>query len=229
MDFQEFPDGTLKGPSSIALRITADMYPQWLRIAVDRTFDAEAAGKKVDEVWPAGVPAEQVIAIEAELRDSMSAILACAAAFDGLFGTIADLAPMEAATVATWRKNKTRRDVRICEAIRRRFQIPAANLAKIRPFMRLLFKLRNEAVHPISKTDDPPPHPRLPVAVEKRFVMFRAGNAHNATLMSLRIFTALSRSPRPDYEKLVEHCVYAREWMEDLRLRWEEANEPLFE
>lgn len=228
MEIEILPDGTWQGPSSIALRITADMYPQWLRIALERTFAAEGAAKKVDEIWSDGVPEEQVVAIEAELRESMLAILACAAAFDGLFGTIADIAPLEPAVVATWRRNRTRRDARICEAMRRRFKLGPHNFANIKPFMRLLFRLRNEAIHPVSKTHDPLQHPRLPVAVEKRFVMFRAENAYNATLMSLRIFSALSRSPRSKFEKLVEHCGFAREWMDDLRLRWEKAHEPLF-
>jgi hypothetical protein len=76
------------------LHVSYDMYPQWLRIAIEQSELCSAAAKAVDALWTDGSSREEIDALETELRAGMQACVAAAAAIDGFYGTVVDRAPV---------------------------------------------------------------------------------------------------------------------------------------
>ena len=218
----ESPEGVISGPESITLHLSYDMYPQWLRVAVEHAEAAILAAVEVDRQWATDVEDARARsdAIEAEQRASMQSMVAAAVAFDGMFGMIDDVAPLKTETKDAWRANGTKRPARIAAALRHAFRIPNTEFKKVRQFLDELFRFRDLAVHPASRAEPAIEHPRISTGVEPRFVIFRAENAVLAAGQALTIIHQLLDVPRAKHAKLVEHCGFAKEWVSPVVADW---------
>lgn len=218
----EEPDGSVTGPESITVHLSYEMYPQWLQVAVEHAERAVEASKVVDHEW--AVEPENSIArgeaLEVEMRAAMQAIVATAAVFEGLFGMLADLAPVQASLQASWQTNRTRRPARIAEALKQAFKIPASEFKKVKLLLHQIFDFRDMAMHPTSAAGPAIEHPRLATGVERRFAIFRAENALTATEAAIAIVSGLLEVPKPKHRKLVEHCGFGKEWVEPIKDAW---------
>jgi len=221
------PDGSLTG--SITLHVSYDMYPQWLKIAIEKAERCAEASKVVDSLWTDGSRTEEIEALETELRAGMQACLAAAAAIDGFYGTVKDVAPAPSEVSEKWRAKGLARYKQIAETIRLSFEISPKVFADIRPRLKMLFMFRDEAVHPVGATREPALHPRLKVATERRLVMYSADNAHSGAKFALNLIGILLDLPKPKHAALVEHCQAAKEWVHPILDLWQAKHGQLFE
>lgn len=70
----------------------------------------------------------------------------------------------------------------------------------------MLYRLRDQAVHPPASWKEPVAHPIYGLGMEPRFVHFRAENAINAQALAQRLIYVCMRSPKPQYADLVAWC-----------------------
>jgi hypothetical protein len=221
------PDGSPIG--SLTLHVSYDMYPQWLKIAIEQAERCAEAAKVVDRLWIDGSRTEETEALETELRAGMQACLAAAAAIDGFYGTVRDLGTIPSEVSKTWRHKKLARYKQIAETIRLSFDIGPKVFADVRPRLEMLFMFRDEAVHPTGATREPAPHPRVKVATERRLAMYSADNAHSGAKFALNLIGILLDLPKPKHAALVEHCQAAKEWVHPILDLWEAKHGQLFE
>lgn len=221
-EITESPEGVISGPDSITLHLSYDMYPQWLRVAVEHAESAILAAAEVDRQWATAEEDARARsdAIEAEQRAAMQSMVAAAVAFDGLFGMIEDVAPLPATVKEAWRTNGTKRSARVAAGLRHAFRIPNAEFKKVRQFLDQLFRFRDIAVHPASRAEPAIEHPRINTGVEPRFVIFRAENAVQAAGQALDLIRQLLDVPRKKHAKLTEHCEFAKEWVSPVAAEW---------
>jgi hypothetical protein len=219
-------DGEING--DLILHVSYDMYPQWLRIAIDEAERCAEAAEQVDKVWTDGSRPGEIDALERELRSGMQAIVAAAAAIDGFYGTVKDCCPVPDQIIESWRKSKLARAKQIAETFRRSFQIKQVTFNEIRSRLDELFTFRDEAIHPTGAAQMPVPHPRLKVATERRLTMYSAENAFTASKLALNIIALLLNHPKTKHQSLIEHCEAAKEWISPILRTWEAKNGQMF-
>lgn len=184
--------------SSMIPELRADMFPYWLQMAEQSSLDAEGARR---EVLDAGADENEKFddALEREFRASMIAVAASAFALDAFYASVVLHAP---ATKVASRS----RDGSIFETLKRAFTMTASQQTNLREFLRILFRLRDEAVHPSAAWASPVRHPVFGLAMEPRLVHFRAENAVNGQLHAHRIVWFCLHKPKKKHKDLVTWC-----------------------
>ncbi len=76
----------------------------------------------------------------------------------------------------------------IAEVLRHGFKLRKSEFAQVRAFLRILFSVRDLAVHPSAKPAAPALRTDLNKGVDWRFVQFSARNARNAFDDTVRLF-----------------------------------------
>jgi hypothetical protein len=104
---------------------------------------------------------------EAEFRASLLAVAASAFAVDAFYASV-----VEAASDARVRART--RDGRIFETLRRAFDLTPGQRAALHEPSRIVFRLRDEAVHPPAVWAEPALHPIFNLGMEPRYVSYCA-------------------------------------------------------
>jgi hypothetical protein len=184
--------------SSMITEVRTDIFEHWLRIAEKASDDSEAARKVAVEVDPEDNVAFGE-ALEHEFEASLVAVAASAFAIDAFYASVLEHAPETRVAAGT-------RDASIFETLKRAFALSPVQQAALREPLRMVFRLRDEAVHPPATWVRPAHHPIFNLGIEPRFVSYRAENATNAQLLARKLIAVCLRNPKPKHADLVAWC-----------------------
>jgi hypothetical protein len=206
-DFKLSFDGTTGDlvDSSMITELRADTFHHWLQIAADARESAEAARVSAMEA-ERDDNATFNEALEREFRASLTAIAAAAFAIDAFYASVLEHAP-------DTRVAADSRDAKIFESLKRAFQLSEAQRQALREPLRVIFRLRDEAVHPPAAWVEPVLHPIFNVGMETRFINYRVENANNAQLLAHKLIHVCLRNPKPTYTDLAEWCEALKAWV----------------
>ncbi len=104
------------------------------------------------------------------------------------------------------------RDATVFETLKNAFDLSNAQQAALREPLRLVYRLRDQAVHPPADWRKPIAHPVYGFGMEPRFVYYRAENAVNSQVLIQKMIHVCIGVPKSRYPELVEWC----EAMEEL-------------
>jgi hypothetical protein len=141
-DFQISLDATTGElvDSSMITELRTDIFDHWLRIAEHASDQSEVARRQA--LGAQSADAEGFAeALQREFEASLMAITASAFAIDAFFASVVEHAPEARVTAKS-------RDGTIFETFKRAFSLSHAQLTALRQPLRMLFRLRRDAVHP---------------------------------------------------------------------------------
>jgi hypothetical protein len=184
--------------SSMMPELRTDIFDDWLRIAERASDDSVAARRDALKV-PLDDDQAFASAVQREFEAAMIAVSASAIALDAFFASVVEHAPE--ARVSAGSRHAT-----IYETFKRAFALSNAQLTTALEPLRMIFRLRRNAVHPPATWAAPVLHETWNLGMEPRFVMFRAENAINAHLFAWKLIAECVRRPKKRYPKLVEWC-----------------------
>jgi len=189
--------------SSMITELRTDIFDHWLRIAEQASDQSEAARKLALEA-PPDDSEKFGEAVQREFEASLVAITASAFAIDAFFASVVEHAPEARVSAKT-------RDGTIFETLKLAFSLSHAQLTALRQPLRVLFRLRREAVHPPATWAESVLHPAFNLGMEPRFVNYGAENAVNAQLLARKLVAVCVRTPRPRNPALVAWCEALKE------------------
>jgi hypothetical protein len=91
---------------------------------------------------------------------------------------------------------------------------------RARAYLKDLFWLRDEGVHPKSGTHPTVHHPRIHVQVERRFGLYRHENARAVAISAIALLAQMARMPPRDRTALCQYCSYLRSQLADAEEEW---------
>lgn len=183
-------DGELT--SAMRPMIAWEIWPLWLRVAIDHHDTAAAARNRL--VGADGQENDQLRSqlIEEETRAGMVTISAVAFSLEA----IALSAARHADLVAGIGRNASS-SRRTAEVIKQCFVVPPAKFSDWRDAVIKIFQFRNEAVHHDAQSHDPLPHPGVRAGVPRPAVVYRLENAIIAVDVGLWTAVTVLKEPRP--------------------------------
>ncbi|MGH3130042.1 MAG: hypothetical protein ACRDNX_04425 [Gaiellaceae bacterium] len=186
------------GGSGIVPALRTDIFDHWLLIAEQASVESERVHEDAVET-PLDDNEGFSKALEREFRASLVAVVSAAFAIEAFYRSVLEHAPETRVEAGT-------QDARIFETLKRAFALPAAQHRAIRENIRVIFRLRDQAVHPHATWVKPVRHPVFNVGMEPRFVNYRAEHAVNALLLARKVIAFCLRKPKPKYVDLVAWC-----------------------
>jgi hypothetical protein len=189
--------------TSMVPELRIDTFDHWLAIA-RRARDEATTARERGVAAPLDDDQEFGQALEQEYRATMVVVAASAFAVDAFFASVVQHAPDA-------RVHAKGRDAEVFETLKRAFRLSAAQQTALREPLRVLYRLRDEAVHPPASWKEPLAHPIYGLGMEPRFVYFRAENAINAQALAQKLIHVCMRCPKPQHADLVEWCEAFRE------------------
>lgn len=171
-----------------------NVVPYWLRIASDNLTQSRTAFLKLKDEWGEDSETQHDLLIS-EFLPSMQVIVACATAFDALYGMLKPFAKISDQTLASWKTNKTSRAAQIAEVIRQTHRLKPARSNEFRQAIKAIFKTRDEAVHPSNKLRRTALRPELGVGVDWNFATYRYENAKLSFENTIKIVVFLHENP----------------------------------
>lgn len=187
--------------------VRTDTFQHWLDIAARAAADAENA-RLVAVAADLDDNETFTRAVENEFRTSMVAIAAAAFALDAFYASVIEQAP----TVKVVAKS---RDASIFETLKRAFSLSPQQRTALREQLRLIFRLRDQAVHPPASWARPILHPAFNLGMEPRFVTFRAENAVNAQIFAWQVIWLCLHKPEEDLTSLKSWCEQLRDAVDE--------------
>lgn len=178
--------------SSMRPQIGWELWPLWLRVALDHEAVAAAARRELSEADGDEKDGKRAQLVEDETRAGMVAITAVAFALEAMALSAATRAQLhdgigKSASAAR----------RTAEVLKQCFVIPPARFADWRESIVKIFEARNAAVHPDAGLRDPMPHPALRAAVPRPAHIYRLENTSAAITAALATARLVASSPRP--------------------------------
>jgi hypothetical protein len=189
--------------TSFVNEVRTDTFHHWLDIAERAAADAERA-RLVAVQADLGDHAAFTRGLEDEFRTSMVAVAAAAFAIDAFYASVLQHAP-------EIRVGSGTRDGAIFETLKRGFSLTTEQSTVLREQLRLIFRLRDDAVHPPATWAQPVLHPAFNVGMEPRLVKFRAENAINAQLFASKVIWLCLHKPKGQQTALVSWCEALRD------------------
>jgi hypothetical protein len=212
----------------VTVELRTDMWPYWLREAIDAAIAAAAAGDEIPaldaRVEAGNATAEELdTLVESELIATMRAIGACAFAIDAFYAAVKARSPQHP-DEAAWKANGTARHKQVTETIFYHLKIRnQATKTEIRQRVSKIYEFRDKAVHSSSDFKPPIYRPDLNVALDQAFSMFRRENAVMATGMTVNVIDYFVSFLQNGGDDLVEKKPGARKKMDALLDQYEAA------
>lgn len=199
--------------SNIRPQIAWEIWPLWLRVAIDHEVTALSARDRLLSLDGVGDDQARAETLEEETRAGLVTLSAVAFALEAMALSAArhaGLAPGIGKNASAAR--------RIAELLKQCFAIPPSGFDKWRSALVTIFVARNEAVHPDAGLRDPLPHPALRAGVPRPAHVYRVENATAAVQVGIWTAVVAGRDPRarlgkPFREQTAAWSVFA----EDLR------------
>lgn len=199
-------DGPEAMPATYTVAI--DMWPQWLRVAIEHECNAQAARHAL--VAASGHPHRQK-ALAEEMRAGMVTISAVAFALEALALSAAARVP---AVESVGRNASTGK--KLAETIRQCFDLPGRAFPAWRKTMIQVFQLRNDAVHPDVGFAAPRRHPALNAAVPPPAHIYRLENAKSVVDFAFHTAKFCSEHPKARHKTLRELASAWQQYLADL-------------
>lgn len=171
--------------------IAFDLVPVWISLALRHAQAAKRHQRRRDEAWAGTDEDAKVAALVAECEASMQAIVATATAIEALYDVLRPLNGVGPAAPGTSRHSV------VGEVLRRSFKLPNAGAKGLKALLKHVYSFRDRAVHPKNQLAAPQLHPELGVAMEWRFVWFRAANAVTLAEATARALWELASRGKP--------------------------------
>lgn len=197
--------------SSMKWQVALDVWPIWLDVALQHATEALEARSRLIAAVENAPNGEiegdlQARLMKEEATAGMVAIAAAAFALDNFADSVREFAPNIDSAKREWQSAGTARHRQIAETLRRTFRVTNSGAKSLADGISQIFKFRDWAVHPSGNFREPVQHDHLDVAVEWRFVAFRASNAAHTAFAATSIISQCIRAPRTSNTKLVEWC-----------------------
>jgi hypothetical protein len=189
------PDG--KPIGSLALHVHFDVCPTWVELALGHLKEAKDRGVERVAAWAAANEDAKASTLEREFESSMQAVMSSAIAIDAFYAVLQKKVAISAATLASWRRNRTARHSQVAEVLRIAFGVKGKALVALKHNLQEIYRLRDLAVHPSGQIDAPILHPELLVGVEWRFAYFRHQNADLIVRAAVTMLIELATSGKP--------------------------------
>ena len=189
------------GPVLVELR--TDLWPYWLEAA--RAARSMAMKEREGNPGPSGSDGNAFgSALQRELTSGMTAICGCAFAFEGFRNSVVHQVPSAIAPAKSTAG-------RVHQTLLRAFDLTDEQSAELRRALRVLFRLRNDAVHPSSAFAPPLGHPVFGTGMDRRFVEFSAQQADQIVQFTEGALGFLLHRPRARHVDLIAWCATMRE------------------
>ena len=189
-------------PPPVQMELLLELWDRWLEISANQTLAAEAAHRRLLEAVKAEDD-DRSPALEAEFNSALLATATSAFAIDAFYSAVKERVPRHPHEEA-WAKNRTPREKRIVEVFKLAFALKPEHPEQIGGFLRALFTLRGQAVHPPAKYQPPSYHSDLDAGVEWRFIQFTAAKARAAFDSTSALLRRLLELPKPEHDELQE-------------------------
>lgn len=206
----------------VNLHVHFDVCPSWLDLAFKHVLESEERNAEVIAAWKTPDDERLSGALEAEFEAGMQAMMSGAIAIDAFYASVKEKISLPKDLTKIWREKKTARHIQIAEVMRRAFLMDEKSFHQFRDSLKGIMRLRDMAVHPSGKIDEPILHPELKLGLEWRFVTFRFQNAKNVVAACLSIIAQLVLRPRDEYEHLKNYCAGLEPRINPLAVSWEE-------
>ncbi|HWL78112.1 hypothetical protein [Microbacterium sp.] len=180
------------GQHTLRLQVQWDMFAAWLDIA-ERARDAAVAARAANP--GPDHPEEFTTSLDEELRYAMTSICASAFALEAFSNSVRVHLP-ETPQLPDGAARRVR------HVLHTGFDLPNETAKSLRAPFAMIFRLRNDAVHPPAGFVDPIRHPDFPLSIEPSYVKFREENARNALQVARDIITFALARPRRKYPEL---------------------------
>ena len=167
--------GNLTG--SFRLHLGLDVCPLWIKLAIEHQDNAIAARGHREAAWCGTDETAKSAAMEFELEESIQAIVCMAIALDAFYERVRSCLTLPPPLIQQWKRKKTARHAQLGQIVRRAFKVGQPAMRAADAFLKQVFDLRDSAVHPDGRAALVVSHPEIDVAMEQKFVTFRAANA----------------------------------------------------
>lgn len=173
--------------SPVILETEIDMSPYWLDIAYSHLKATENAHKSLMKAKRN--KDDQLISryLIKESSEGMQAIVSSGIAIDAYYASIKKYVSIPKETFDAWKKKKTARYKQIAEVMRVGFALEDAAFKEVRLILKQNLNLRDQAVHPTSRSATPMLHVELNKFVDWRYANFRYYYAKNIYKLTLII------------------------------------------
>jgi len=193
------PDGQPQ-LSTVTPELAYDLWPLWLRIAIDHQHMARAARTRLEAITGTH-DARHGRALQDETTAGMVSISAAMFAIDAFYGAV--LARID---VPPPKGKRSQRYAIIAETLKRAFTMTQKSSNAIRNRLQEAFRIRDMSVHPTGQFRQPMLHPVMHVGVAMPHVAFRVENAEAAVHMAISLIEQCSKVPKARHKDLVRWC-----------------------
>lgn len=218
---------SLDGLDVCTIHVAYDFTWSWVEIALAHLKNSRKFNDKMVKFSELRDGKKLIEALERDYSEGMQALMAAAIAVDAFYANVKDRIEIDKSIINIWKDNRTARYKQVSEVFRLAFDIDEHLSEIIRDSLKILFDLRDEAVHPKGSAIEPVRHPKIPYGVEPRFVSFGFQTAINAVRTGLIIKWELIFKPKPKFPKLVQYCDSQRKILKPYILKWQTDFEPL--
>lgn len=214
---------------SMTLKLRTDMWPFWLRDAIEAAVDAKDYAASIPEAKASGDEEELTRAMTEELRATMRAITGAAFAIDGFYAAVkARTSPHP--DQALWIKNRTSRASQISSTLAYHLKLKNETSKVLSERLKSIFRFRDYAVHLDSKYHEAIHRPDIDAGVDRHFILFRAENALNATFGAVNTLDRLTSAfGKEGPAELADYKKVARKAMNDVLDLYETTTLPTIE
>jgi hypothetical protein len=203
--------------SSMRPLIAWEVWPLWLRVAIDHEASASRARRQLASVIAPDDGGRRADLIEEETRACLVAISSVAFAVEAMALSAATKAGLPAGIGQNASAAR-----RVAEVLKQCFAVPPAHFREWRDVLIMVFDARNEAVHPDAGLRDPLPHPGVRAGVPRPAHVYRLENATAAIDVGLWTAATAGAGPRPRLGKPFRESTAAwAQYAADLRVRRE--------
>ncbi|WP_353117465.1 hypothetical protein [Nitratidesulfovibrio sp.] len=196
--------------SKVTLHVRFDVCPTWTEISLRHLQEAKAKRVDRDIAWSGTDEEQKAATLEREFEASMQAIMAAAIAIDAFYSLVQTNVALPSSLVERWRTKRTPRYSQVAEVLRQAFSLRSKGVSTLRQNLKVIYRLRDLAVHPSGKIEAPLLHPELNVGVEWRFAYFCAHNAEQIFNAATWILWDLAHGGKPNDRKISEYMIALR-------------------
>jgi hypothetical protein len=194
-----------------------DICPIWLELAIRHLSDAQVARRARVAAWKGTDEGSRSGALEWEFEASMQATMAAAIAVDAFCVAVEARVRPPQPLVEHWREMDVPRGEQVADILRIAFSLTARQASNLRQNLGEIFRFRDLAIDPSTRSDAPILHPELRVGVEWRFAFFQCENALLIVNAALRLVRELTASGKPKDADLQAYIDVLRPALERLR------------
>jgi hypothetical protein len=204
------PDGEVHG-SPVTFELTYDLWPLWLRIAIEHELMAQEARGRL-EALTGEHDQRHADALQEETTAGMVAIAASMFAIDAFYGAVKARIDVPPPTGP-----RSRRYALVAETLKRAFTMTQTSSNKLRQTLKEAFRIRDMSVHPTGDYRGPLLHPVMQVGVAVPHVAFRMENAEAAVSLAVNLIDQCAAVPRARHKPLVDWCKAMPATLEELK------------